>query len=61
MLTDYAKKSAYLDERAKETLQQRVRQIRDRYGLRSGPIEYKPELWMGEEQGELFPTLLAPQ
>jgi DNA repair photolyase len=48
-------KSAYLGRAYKETLQQRVRQIRDRYGLASGPIDYRPELWAGEEQGELFP------
>ena len=29
--------------------------IRARYGLEAGPIEYRPELWDGEEQGELFP------
>ncbi|HEV3198088.1 MAG TPA: radical SAM protein [Bryobacteraceae bacterium] len=48
-------KSAYLGRAYKESLQQRVRKIRDRYGLASGPIEYRPELWAGEEQGELFP------
>src|SRR5579871_3780373 len=47
-------KSAYLGREYKEALQQRVRRIRDRYGLASGPIEYRPELWAGEEQGELF-------
>src|SRR5579871_71797 len=50
-------KSAYLSRAYKETLQQRVGQIRDRYGLASGPIEYRPELWAGDEQGELFPLL----
>jgi hypothetical protein len=29
--------------------------MRERYGLAAGPIEYRPELWEGEEQGELFP------
>ncbi len=48
-------KSAYLGRGYKEELQQRVRRIRDRYGLASGPIEYRPELWIGDEQGELFP------
>ena len=53
-------KSAYLGRAYKETLQHRVRQIRDRYGLASGPIEYRPELWAGEEQGELFPLGTEP-
>jgi DNA repair photolyase len=47
--------SAYLGRAYKDMLQSRVRKIRDRYGLASGPIEYRPELWAGEEQGELFP------
>ena len=45
--------SAYLSREYKETLAARVRAIRDRYGLASGPIEYKPEL-LAPEQGELF-------
>jgi hypothetical protein len=32
-----------------------VAKIRERYGLEAGPIEYRPELWEGEEQGEPFP------
>ena len=48
-------KSAYLGRAYKDSLQQRVRRIRDKYGLASGPIEYRPELWAGAEQGELFP------
>jgi len=48
-------KGAYLGRAYKDELQQRVRRIRDRYGLASGPIEYRPELFAGEEQGELFP------
>jgi DNA repair photolyase len=47
--------SAYLGRAYKDSLQSRVRKVRDRYGLASGPIEYKPELWVGDEQGELFP------
>ena len=47
-------KSAYLGRAYKDALAERVRRIRDRYGLASGPIEYRPELWAGEEQGELF-------
>jgi DNA repair photolyase len=46
-------KSAYLGREYKETLQQRVRRIRERYGLAAGPIEYRPELWI-EEQMDLW-------
>jgi len=44
-------RSAFLDGGYKEL----VARIRERYGLEAGPIEYRPELWDGEEQGELFP------
>jgi len=44
-------RSAFLDGGNKEL----VARIRARYGLEAGPIEYRPELWDGEEQGELFP------
>lgn len=49
------RRSAYLGREYKELLRTRLRRIRDRYGLVSGPIDYQPELWSGEEQGELFP------
>jgi hypothetical protein len=32
----------------------RVRKVRERYGLASAPVEYRPELWEDERQGELF-------
>lgn len=48
-------RSAYLSKAYKDALRERVQRIRDRYGLASGMIEYQPELWAGEEQGELFP------
>jgi DNA repair photolyase len=48
-------KSAYLGNGYKEMLRARVRKVRERYGLDSGPVEYRPELWEGEEQGTLFP------
>jgi DNA repair photolyase len=48
-------KSAYLGSGYKELLRTRVRTIRDRYGLNSGPVEYRPELWEDEEQPTLFP------
>lgn len=47
-------KSMYLSKAYKDGLRERVQRIRDRYGLASGMIEYRPELWDGPEQGELF-------
>ena len=47
-------KSAYLDRQHKDILRDRVQRVRDRWGLLSGPMEYRPEIWV-EEQGELFP------
>lgn len=46
---------AYLARAYKDKLAARVGRIRERYGLAAGMIEYRPELWPGEEQGELFP------
>jgi DNA repair photolyase len=46
---------AYLGKPYKDALAARVQKVRDRYGLAAGMIEYRPELWDGEEQGELFP------
>jgi len=48
-------RGAYLSKAYKDGLRERVQRIRERYGLASGMIEYQPELWSGEEQGELFP------
>jgi DNA repair photolyase len=48
-------RSPYLGKAYKEALARRVQAIRERYGLASGPIDYRPELWEGEEQGTLFP------
>ena len=48
-------RSSYLSQAYKDALRERVQRIRDRYGLASGMIEYRPELWSPEEQGELFP------
>jgi DNA repair photolyase len=50
---DLYARSAYLGNDYKGDLAARVRRIRDRYGLASGMIEYKPDVWV-EEQGELF-------
>ena len=44
-------RSAFLDGGYKG----RVANIRERYELEAEPIGYRPELWDGEEQGELFP------
>jgi len=46
-------RSAYLGPEYKDELAGRVRRIRERYGLDSGMVEYKPEIQV-EEQGELF-------
>jgi DNA repair photolyase len=47
-------RSAYLDKAYKEELRARVERIRERYGLVSGPIDYRPEIWTQEEQMTLF-------
>jgi DNA repair photolyase len=49
------KKSPYLRGSYTEKLRERVRKIRDRYGLASAPVDYRPELWEDERQQELFP------
>ena len=46
-------RSAYLGAAYRKTLAARVCTVRDRYGLVSGPVEYKPEVWV-PEQSELF-------
>jgi len=48
-------KSAYLGRAYKDMLSERVRRVRDRYGLAAGVVEYRPEHWQEEEQGLLFP------
>ena len=45
----------YLSKAYKQLLSERVQRIRERYGLASGYIEYRPELWVEDEQMELFP------
>jgi DNA repair photolyase len=45
--------SAYLGRAYKDSLRDRVVRIRERYGLASGPIEYRPEVWVAEQQ-DLF-------
>jgi len=46
-------RGAYLGKDYKELLSDRVQRVRERYGLASGPIEYRPELWI-EEQMDLW-------
>ena len=46
--------SIHLSRAYKDALSERVKRIRERYGLASGIIEYRPELWAEEEQLELF-------
>jgi hypothetical protein len=45
----------HLSRRYKDALADKVRRIRDRYQLTSGTMEYRPELWVEEEQMALFP------
>jgi DNA repair photolyase len=45
----------HLSRRYKDALSDKLRRIRDRYQLTSGPMEYRPELWVDEEQMSLFP------
>jgi len=49
-------KSPYLRGPYQEAIRDRVRRIRARHGLASGPADYQPELWAGDEQLELFPA-----
>jgi hypothetical protein len=44
----------HLGRAYKDALAARLDRVRDRYGLASGWIEYRPELWEGQERGELF-------
>ncbi|HUE03373.1 MAG TPA: radical SAM protein [Bryobacteraceae bacterium] len=46
---------AYLSGEYKAQLRERVARVRERHGLAAAPVEYRPELWEGEEQGTLFP------
>jgi DNA repair photolyase len=46
--------SAYLSKAYKKDLGERIRRVRDRYGLESRPVEYRPELAEEPEQGFLF-------
>lgn len=48
-------KSPYLGADYKERLRGRVQKIREKYGLASAPVEYRPELWEDDKQLTLFP------
>ena len=45
---------AFLDGRYPEKIADRLREIRERYGLTRKPAGYQPEQWMGEPQMGLF-------
>ena len=47
-------KGIHLGRTYKDALSEKVRRIRERHGLASGAIEYRPELWVGDEQMALF-------
>jgi DNA repair photolyase len=49
--------SIHLSRTYKDALAERVKRVRERYGLASGMIEYRPELWAEEEQLDLFDGL----
>ncbi|MBZ5585741.1 MAG: radical SAM protein [Acidobacteriia bacterium] len=46
-------RSGYAGKEYKETLRRRIQRIREKHGLASGPVDYRPEVWI-EEQGALF-------
>jgi DNA repair photolyase len=48
-------RSPYLSADYKERLRGRVQKIREKYGLASAPVEYRPELWEDDRQPTLFP------
>jgi DNA repair photolyase len=48
-------RSPYLGSDYKERLRTRVQKIREKYGLASAPVEYRPELWEDDKQLALFP------
>ena len=48
-------RGVYLSARYKDALAEKVRRIRSRHQLTSGTMEYRPELWVEEEQMSLFP------
>ncbi|MBS1856762.1 MAG: radical SAM protein [Acidobacteria bacterium] len=53
---DTFERGVHLSRRYKEALAEKVRRVRARYQLTSGPVEYRPELWVDEEQLALFPV-----
>jgi DNA repair photolyase len=44
----------YLGRDYKDELRALLGKIRDRYGLSPRPVEYRPELWIDDRQGNLF-------
>jgi hypothetical protein len=51
-------RGVHLSRRYKDALAEKVRRIRARYQLTSGMMEYRPELWVDQEQMALFPLNL---
>ena len=52
---EWYSRSPYLGREYKEMLRARVERIRDRYGLANGPVDYRPEVSIEDEQPTLFP------
>ena len=48
------RRGAYLGRDYKDELRKRVQRVRERHGLASAPVDYKPELWEQNEQLTLF-------
>jgi len=48
-------RGVHLSRRYKDALSEKVRRIRARYQLTSGTMDYRPELWVDDEQLALFP------
>lgn len=47
-------RGAFLRGEYPRLIKERVRKIRERRGLSGSPLDYRPELWDGEPQGDLF-------
>ena len=45
---------AHLGRPYKDALAARVRRVRERYGLASGMIEYRPGLWVAKDRESCF-------
>jgi DNA repair photolyase len=52
--------SAFLSGHYPETIAERVRSVREQYGLTQRPDGYQPEIWMDEPQLQLFTEPSSP-